>query len=70
MFADDATFSMEGSFKYFQKLKSVLDDFNLMSGPNLNVNKTIVFRVGSLRCTNIQHLENMRFLWTSFTAKH
>ena len=41
----------------------------LISGLKLNVNKTTILRVGSLKYTNIQHLENLRFLWTSNSAK-
>ena len=69
MFADDATFAMNGSLKSFQKLLCILDDFKLISGLKLNVNKTTILRVGSLKYTNIQHLKNLRFLWTSNSAK-
>ena len=48
MFADDATFAMDGSIKPFQKLLCILDDFRLISGLKLNVNKTTILRVGSL----------------------
>ena len=44
MFADDATFAMDGSLKYFKKIISILDDFRLISGLKLNVNKTIIFK--------------------------
>ena len=69
LFADDATFAMDGSLKSFKKLICILDDFRSISGLKLNVNKTIILRVGSLRFTNIHHLENMRFEWTSESAK-
>ena len=69
MFADDATFAMDGSLKSFKALIQILDDFKLISGLKLNVNKTIILRVGSLRYTDIQHLKNIRFVWTSDSAK-
>ena len=69
MFADDATFAMDGSLKSFQKLLYILDDFKLIPGLKLNVNKTTILRIGSLKYTNIQHLENLRFLWTFNSAK-
>ena len=69
MFVDDATFAMDGSLKSFQKNLCILDDFKLISGLKLNVNKTTLLRVGSLKYTNIQHLKNLRFLWTSNSAK-
>ena len=69
MFADDVTFAMDGSLNSFQKLLCIRDDFKLISGLKLNVNKTTILRVGSLKYTNIQHLKNLRFLWTSNSAK-
>ena len=47
----------------------MLNDFKLIAGINLNVNRTIILRVGSLRYTDIQHLQNIRFVWTSDSAK-
>ena len=49
MFADDATFAMDGSLKSFKKLLKILEDFKLISGLKLNINKTIILRIGSLR---------------------
>ena len=69
MFADDATFAMDGSLKSFNKLISTLDDFRLISGLKLNVIKSVILRIGSLRYTNIHHLENLRFEWTSESTK-
>ena len=46
MFADDATFAMDGSLKSFKKLISILADFKLISGLKLNINKTIVLKIG------------------------
>ena len=69
MFADDATFAMDGTLKSFKKLISILDDFRFISGLKLNVNKTIILRIGSFRYTNIHHLENLRFEWTSESVK-
>ena len=49
MFADDATFAMDWSLKSFQKLLRILDDFKSISGLKLNVNKTTILRIGSLK---------------------
>ena len=62
MIADDATLAMDGSLKSFQKLICILHDFKLISRLKLNVNKTTILRVDSMKYTNIQHLENLRFL--------
>ena len=69
MFADDVTFVMDGSLKSLKKLIRILDDFKLILGLKLHVNKTIILRVGTLKYTSIQHLENMRLLWPSYSAK-
>ena len=69
MFADDATFAMDGSLKSFKKLISILADFKLISGLKLNINKTIVLKIGSLKYTDVHHLSNMKFEWTSESAK-
>ena len=39
MFADDATFAMDGSLKTFQKLMYILDEANQISGLKLILNK-------------------------------
>ena len=59
MFAEDATFAMDQSLKAFQKFICILDDLKLILDLKINVNKTVILRVSSLRYTNIQHLENM-----------
>ena len=69
MFADDATFAMDGSLKSFRKLIYILDNFKLISGLRLNVNKTIILKIGSLRYANIHHLKHLKFEWTSESAK-
>ena len=58
MFADDATFAMDLSLKSFQKLICILDDFKLISGIKLNVNRITILRVGSLKYTKINYLQN------------
>ena len=69
MFADDATFAMDGSLKSFQTLLNILDEFTQISVFKLNVNKTIVLRIGSLNVTNIHHCKQMKFLMSSESAK-
>ena len=43
MCADDSTFAMDGSLKYFQKLICIHDDFKLISGLRLNVKQNYHF---------------------------
>ena len=69
MFADNATFAMDRSLKSFKKLIYILDNFKLISGLRLNVDKHIILKTGSLRYANIHHLKYMKFEWTSESAK-
>ena len=69
MFADDATFAMDGSLKTFLKLMHILDEFKQISGLKLNINKTIILRIGSLRSSNIKYLRQLKFIWSSESAK-
>ena len=47
MFADDATFALDGTFNSFRELIDVLEAFKSVSGLKLN-NKNTVLRIGSL----------------------
>ena len=50
MFADDVTLQIDGSLISLQKLLCLLDDFKLISGLKLNVNKTTILLEVSLIC--------------------
>ena len=69
MFADDATFAMDGSLKSFRKLIYILYNFELIWSKRLNINKIIILKIGSLRYANTHHLIHMKFEWTSESAK-
>ena len=69
MFADDATFAMDGPYNSFQKLKRIFAVFKLKLGLKLNINKTKILRLGLLKYTDVQRLENLKFLCTSNSAK-
>ena len=68
MFADDATFAIDGSLKTFQNLLHILDEFKQISGLKLNINKTIILRIGSLRSSNIKYLRQLKIIWSSESA--
>ena len=53
LFADDATFALDGSLKSFNELINILETFKSISGLKLNNKKTSVLRIGSLRNTEI-----------------
>ena len=69
MFADDATFILNGSEKSFKTSVFILDEFEKISGLKLNPSKCTVLRIGRLRNTNTKFMENKNFVWTSTSAK-
>ena len=54
LFADDASFILDGSFKSFQTLIDILDNFSYISGLKLNAKKCQVLRIGSMSKSDIQ----------------
>ena len=47
LFADDASFILDGSFKSFQTLIDILDNFSYISGLKLNAKKCQVLRMSN-----------------------
>ena len=60
---------MDGSLKTFQKPMHILDYLKQISGLKLNINKTIILRIGSFRSSNIKYLRQLKFIWPSESAK-
>ena len=69
MFADDATFALDGTLNSFRELINVLEAFKSVSGLKLNNKKTTVLRIGSSRNTAVEYLKHLNFLWSSESAK-
>ena len=69
MFADDATFILDGSEKSFNSTVYVLDAFERISGLKLNPKKCTILRIGSLKTTDIKFLNERPYKWTSSSAK-
>ena len=68
LFADDATYFNEGSKQSFGALIETLEMFSKCSGLNLNINKSVILRVGSLKKSTIKFCERKPFIWTSECA--
>ena len=68
LFADDATFFNNGEEKSFQTLIDTLDNFSKCSGLNLNVNKSIIMRIGTLKNSDTVFSKYTKFIWTSESA--
>ena len=69
MFADDATFALDGTFKSFRELIDVLEAFKTVSGLKLNNKKNTVLRIGALKKTTVEYLKHLNFLLSSESAK-
>ena len=69
LFADDATFIIDGSKNSFESLIYTLDNFSYISGLKLNSSKCNVLRLGSLKNSNIKYHKNRKFEWSSDKAK-
>lgn len=67
-FADDSTFFNDGNKKSFETLINTLQIFSKCSGLNLNINKSIVLRVGTLKNSTIRFCKDKKFIWTSDCA--
>ena len=68
LFADDATFFNNGNQHSFEQLIDCLQKFSKCSGLNLNINKSIILRVGTLKTSNVKYCTNLKFAWTSECA--
>ena len=69
MFADDATFFLDGTKKSIEALIKTIDNFGNTSGLRLNYSKCIIFKTGSLKNSRLNYCEEKHFSWTSDMAK-
>ena len=56
LFANDASFILDGSLRSFETLINVLDNFANISGLKLNARKCQVLRIGSLTKSEVIYL--------------
>ena len=68
LFADDASFILDGSLKSFETLIDVLDNFFLISGLKLNARKCQVLRIGTMIKNETIYLRHRKFIWSSTEA--
>ena len=60
LFADDASFILDGSLKSFETLVDILDNFSYISGLKLNSNKCQVLRIGSMIQNEVVYLNKRK----------
>lgn len=68
LFADDASFFLDGTEISFQNLVTTFEKFSQISGLKLNISKCTVLRIGTLRYTNKKFCKSKKFVWTSNEA--
>ena len=62
MFADDATFITDGTKSSVENVIKDIDYFSLLSGLNLNKNKTTIMRCGSLKIQILNVARTITFI--------
>lgn len=65
LFADDASFFLDGCKRSFETLISTLDKFSDISCLRLNQTKCNVMRVGSLKNSTIKFCHEKPFNWSN-----
>ena len=68
LYADDAIFFNNGTEKSFENLIQSIHLFSKCSGLFLNIKKSIILRVGTLKNSNIKYSSENKFTWTSESA--
>ena len=68
LFADDASFIMDGSRKSFDTLIYIMDSFTKISGLNLNAKKSQVLHIGPLKSKHTELMKHRKFSWNSNEA--
>ncbi len=68
LFADDASFMLDGTQKSFTELVKTLDQFAEISGLRLNKGKCIALKIGSLKRDHSKWCNNNRYTWSSDQA--
>ena len=60
LFADDASFILDGSLKSLENLIDVLDNFSYISGLKLNAKKCQILKIGASRRLQYEYLKNRK----------
>ena len=68
LYADDATFFNNGTQTSFENLIKNIQMFSKCSGLYLNIKKSIILRVGTLKNSNVKYSSEHNFTWTSESA--
>ena len=68
LFADDASFILDGSLKSLENLIDVMDNFSYLSGLKLNTKKCQILRIGATKKHEFEYLKHRKFKWSSTEA--
>lgn len=64
-YADDTVVYMDGSENCLEETLDILDKFAIFSGLQINYEKSTVFRLGSLKTSNVEFAVNRNLKWSS-----
>ncbi len=65
LFADDASFILDGSRISFETLIKIIDEFAAISGLTLNRHKCKILKIGALKNSPIEFCKHKQFIWNS-----
>jgi exonuclease III len=68
-FADDTTMYLDGSEESFREAVNILRKFTKISGLKMNVEKTQVVGIGSLKGIDIHYMRDQNYVWNPGTFK-
>ena len=68
LFADVASFILDGSLKSLENLIDVMDNFSYLSGLKLNTKKCQILRIGATKKHEFEYLKHRKFKWSSTEA--
>ena len=64
LFADDMSIFLPGDIRSWEELKRVISNFENISGSKVNYEKTMLYRIGSARCSDALYYAMHKLHWS------
>ena len=69
-YADDTIVYIDGSCESLTETSETLDDFALFSGLQVNYDKSTIFRIGSLKSSNVVYCADRQLKWSNSSINY
>ena len=69
-YADDTIVYIDGSCKSLTETLETLDNFALFSGQQVNYDKSTIFRIGSLKRSNVMYCADSQLKWSNSSTNY